>query len=156
MTAKSRLTLDVLLFASLLAAFNPHLTGISVHEWLSLAIVVPLLFHLVINWDWVVHTASRIFKRIRATSGLNLVVDTLLFISAITVMMSGFLISQVISAALGITLTADAIWYAIHSWSADATIILLAVHLALHASWIARTVHVHGKQPRPAEVQGCR
>jgi len=152
MSVRSRLVLDILLFIALLTAFNPGATGISIHEWLSLAIVVPALLHLVINWDWVLRIASRVLARARAASKLNLAVDTLLFLATVTVMMSGLLISEVISAAFGLTLSADAIWYAIHSWSADATIVMLLVHGALHASWIARVLRNTRRQPVEVEA----
>lgn len=143
MSARKRLVLDAILFVATLVAFFPETTGISVHEWLSLALVVPLLFHLVINWTWVVKTLGRFLEKLKATSRLNMFVDAALFVSAVTVMLSGLLVSQVIAAAFGQTTSPSAMWVFMHSLSAKTTILFTLVHLALHANWIARIL-----QPR--------
>ena len=48
-------TLDSLLsqplFGALFLGYNPAWTGVAVHEWLCVITVVPLLFHVVVNWD---------------------------------------------------------------------------------------------------------
>jgi len=141
MSARARPALDAGLFATFLVAFSPTVTGISVHEWLSLAIIVPALIHLVINTDWVIHTAANIAARLRRVSALTLLLDTVLFVATVTVMLSGLMVSQVIAAALGVGGTRSAIWHVAHSFSATATIVLLLTHLALHIPWAARTVH---------------
>ena len=58
-------------------------------------------------------------------------------VSAVTVVLSGFLISQVVARAFGIAVTSSAIWHSVHSLAADATIALLLLHFALHATWMA-------------------
>lgn len=136
MSARSRLVLDALLFAALLAAFNPLWTGIAVHEWLSVAVIVPLLVHVIINWDWTLRVVGAFFDRLLHASRLNLLVDVVLFVSTVTVMLSGLLISQVIGTALGLSVSPAPVWVALHSVSADATIALLVVHLALHWRWV--------------------
>jgi hypothetical protein len=83
----------------------------------------------------------RLFARIRAVSRINLAIDAALFLATVTVMLSGLLVSQTIASTLGIALNTDAIWYAMHSASATATIALLMTHLAMHARWVARTAY---------------
>ena len=51
MTARARLWLDLALFGALFLAYNPAWTRIAVHEWLSVVTIVPLLFHVIVNWD---------------------------------------------------------------------------------------------------------
>lgn len=150
MTRRARLALDVGLFAGFGLAFAPGLTGISIHEWLSLAIVVPSLVHLIINWDWVMRVSTRLLGKIKMASKLNLGVDTLLFGSTVTVMLSGLMVSHVISAAVGVSRAAGGLWSAVHSLSAIATIVLLVFHLGLHIAWISRTVR--GVTASPAEL----
>jgi hypothetical protein len=154
MTRTARLALDIGLLLAFLVAFVPTVTGISVHEWLSLAIVVPALVHLVINWEWVMRVAARLFASIRAASKVNLVVDALLFGASVTVMLSGLMVSQVIAAAAGVTAASGGLWSAVHALSAYGTMTLLAVHFALHASWIARTIR--GIRPTSAELAEVR
>ena len=52
-------------------------------------------------------------------------------------MLSGLLISQSVARVFGVTIVPSALWVSTHSWSADATILLLLVHFALHWRWIA-------------------
>lgn len=144
---RTRLALDGGLFVALLVAFSPATTGISVHEWLSLAIILPALFHLIINWDWVVHALSRLLGKLRAVSRANLLVDAVLFVSAVTVMLSGFMVSQSIASALGVTVVPALAWHVAHSFSAKLSIILMVVHLGLHWRWVLRTA----RSPRTEE-----
>lgn len=153
MIRRVRLLLDIGLLIAFLVAFSPTVTGISVHEWLSLAILVPTLVHLVVNWDWVLRVSARLFARIRAVPKVNLAVDTLLFGAAVTVMLSGLMVSQVIASAIGVTVTGGGIWGAVHSVSAVGTIALLGVHFALHASWMLRTLRGMRATAELAEVR---
>jgi len=137
MTVRNRLLLDVALFAAIVVAYAPAATGISIHEWLSVAIAVPFLLHMVVNWEWVVRFAKNAFEKATSASLLNGIVDLALFVSAVAVVLSGLLISQVVAGTSGITLAGSAIWHSVHSLAADATIALLLLHFALHAGWMA-------------------
>ena len=148
MSARARLWLDLALFGALFLGYNPAWTGLAVHEWLCVITVVPLLFHVVVNWDQTLAILRRFAAIVRATPKINLVVDAALFVAAVTVMLSGLLISQSVARVFGITIVPSALWVSTHSWSADATILLLLVHFALHWRWIANAAGKLGR-PRP-------
>jgi hypothetical protein len=156
MSRRSRFIIDIALLIGLLVANDPARTGIAVHEWLSIALVVPLLVHLVINWEWTVHVTKRFFERLMSVSRLNLIVDVALFAFTVTVMVSGLAVSSVLSGLLGFTSTASPLWVAVHSASASATIIALLAHFALHGKWFAQTLtsllEGRGHAARPARV----
>jgi hypothetical protein len=147
MSAKTRLAIDIVAFCALLAAYNPAATGLPVHEWISIAVIVPLLVHTVLNWEWTVRIAETFFDRLIHQSRLNLVVDSVLFVSSVTVMLSGLMISQVVAPSLGFAATPTAVWVALHAVSADATVALLLAHFALHWKWMARVL---GATPVPS------
>jgi hypothetical protein len=136
MSLRARLWLDLALFTALVLAYNPAWTGISVHEWLCVIAVVPLLFHVVINWNQTLQILRRFAERMRSTPKVNLVVDAALFVAFVTVMLSGLLISQSVARSLGVTIAPDSLWTSTHAWSADATMLLLLVHFVLHWRWI--------------------
>ena len=136
MSVRGRLLLDLAMFGALLAAFNPGWTGLAWHEWLSVAVIVPLLYHLVINWDKVLRVMTTFAEKLWHGSRLDLVVDAALFVLAVTAMMSGLMVSQVVAPVLGVHLTPTSIWVSVHDWSADFTIVLLLVHTVLHWRWI--------------------
>ena len=149
MTARARLYLDLALFGALFVAYNPAWTGLAVHEWLCVVAIVPLLFHIVVNWDQTLQILRRFAAIVRATPKVNLVVDAALFVAAVTVMLSGLLISQYAATAIGVTHRADrGVGDSTHSWSADATIALLLVHFVLHWKWIVNAAGKLGRAPR--------
>ena len=139
-TARSRLLIDLGLLVAFLAASSPAVTGLALHEWLSVAIAVPALFHLIINWDWVLRIARTFIRKLLSTSRLNFAVDVALFISTVAVMTSGLAVSQFVIPALGLTGQPVAAWYTLHSFTADSTLLLLLAHFALHARWFARVI----------------
>ena len=158
MHVRSRLLLDVLLAVAMLVAFNPAWTGIAVHQWLSIAVIVPIVVHVVVNWEWALRVVARFFRKLLSVSRLNLVVDSALMVATVTVMLSGFMVSPALFAPVGIRLSVSTAWVAVHSWSADATIVLLAIHGVLHWKWalgvVRRLVAERGaaSAARPAVV----
>ncbi len=138
MTARERLVLDVGLMGALLVAANPAMTGLALHEWIGIAAIVPLFAHLVVNWEWTARTARTFVDKALNASRVNLVVDAALFVSTVAVMLSGAMVSRVALGAIGLATTPSALWSAVHSVSADATLVLLLTHFALHAAWFAR------------------
>jgi hypothetical protein len=160
MSVRGRLLLDLAMFGALLAAYNPGWTGLVWHEWICVAAAVPLLFHVIINWDKVLRVLTTFVEKLWHGSRLDLVVDTVLFVAAITCMVSGFMVSQVVLPVLGLHLTPTLTWVSVHRWSADLTIVLLLVHTAFHWRWIYNVTlkfagRVAGEQPaarRPEDV----
>ena len=146
MTTRARLYLDLALFGALFAAYNPAWTGLAVHEWLCVVAIVPLLFHIVVNWDQTLQILRRFAVIVRATPKVNLVVDAALFVAAVAVMLSGLLISQVVAGVAGVTILPSSLWMTVHSVSADLTIGLLLVHFVLHWKWIVNAAGKLGRR----------
>lgn len=139
MPAKTNLIVDSLIFIAFLVAFEPSLTGIAIHEWLSLAFAATLVIHVILHWDWVIQVGVKFFRKLFHSSRLNFVIDAILFIAFILVMLSGLLISKAILPTLGIQIAVSQSWRFLHSWSADISVFMLALHFALHWKWIINT-----------------
>ena len=60
---------------------------------------------------------------------------------------SGLLISQSVARVFGVIIMPDSLWVSTHSWSADATILLLLVHFALHWRWIVNASQAGAPRP---------
>jgi hypothetical protein len=135
----TNILIDLVVSSSFLIAFEPTLTGIPIHEWLSLALTGALIVHILLHWQWVVSVTIRFVRQLLHSSRLNYVVDALLFIAMTTVMFSGILISKSILNVLGIPPSRDMLWRILHARSADATLILTACHFALHWKWVVNT-----------------
>jgi hypothetical protein len=137
-TLRARLVFDLALFCALLVAYNPAWTGFAVHEWLCVVAIVPLLFHVIVNWDQTMRIARRFADHVRHLPRLNLVVDCALFVAAVGAMLSGLMVSRAVAGALGIVTTRSVLWTSVHSFTADATIAVVLFHFALHWKWIVR------------------
>jgi hypothetical protein len=137
---KTNLLIDSLIFLGFLVANEPALTGVPIHEWFATAFIAALVTHLVLHWEWIAHITATFVKKLFHESRLNYVLDALLFTSFVTVNLSGLLISRSILATFGIQLNVTPAWRSIHSLSADATMLLIALHFALHWKWIVNTI----------------
>lgn len=103
---------------------------------LAAIIVLPALYHLVINWDWVVRWASKLMAKLKTVSRLNFAIDVALFISTVTVMVTGIMVLPgVVPNAEGTVVLG--VWLEAHRLSSDATILLMLGHFLLHAQWMS-------------------
>lgn len=156
MSNTSKLALDATVLVAYLLANNPGATGIAVHEWLSIGLALVICMHAALSWDWIVSTAKRLFAKAKAAPKLNLVVDSVLFLSFVTVMLSGLLISKVVLGAVGIHVATGGVWRVLHTLSSDVALWALAIHFALHWKWIADTVKrmLTRKTLAPVAIEG--
>lgn len=135
MKQRHRVVLDLALLAIMLLVANPAKTGLGVHEWLGIAIAVPALLHLALNWDWVGSTIRTLFTKMAWDRRTNLVIDTALFMSLVTVAVSGIAISRIAVPALGALATP--LWHALHGVSAIGVVAMSVAHTVMHTKWVA-------------------
>ena len=140
MKNRTNFILDTVIFLGFLAAAAPSLTGLAIHEWLSLALAATLLVHLFMHADGVWSGFKRFFSKLWHSSRLNLVVNLALLVAFVGVMLSGILNSREVLGVLGIRLAENGPWRQIHRLTADASIWLTALHFALHWRWIVNAM----------------
>ncbi|MCX6066589.1 MAG: DUF4405 domain-containing protein [Chloroflexi bacterium] len=153
MSTKTNLILDVTIFTAFLLASNPAITGLPIHEWFSLAFTAALVTHLLFHWKWIVSLTKAFFKKLFHSSRLNYGIDSLLFVAMTAAMLSGLLISKSILATFGIQLEVGRAWRSIHSLSADASLILVALHFAMHWNWMITSLERYLVAPLTSFVQ---
>jgi hypothetical protein len=144
---KTKWLLDVAIFIGFLAAMDPRSTGIPIHEWFTLAALLTILIHLLLNWDWIAQVTRRFLSNASTRARLNYVLNWLLFVDGILLMLSGILISQSVVPALGFSLPEGFAWRSLHSLSANLGLFLLGLHTALHWDWIANAFKKFIVQP---------
>ena len=148
MSNKTNLIIDLTIFTAFLAVANPHLTGNTIHEWLSLAFSAAIVIHLLFHWKWIVSLTTEYFKKVFHRSRLNYIVDLLFFAAMVGAMLSGLLISKDVLSTLGIQVgEVSRGWKSIHNLASDASLILLGIHFALHWKWIVASVGRYAANP---------
>jgi hypothetical protein len=112
-------------------------TGIGIHEWLGIALGAALLLHLTLHWDWVIRTTRKLVSP-RGPDKLIYLVNLALLVAMTFCVASGILISRVALPSLGIYPLTGPFWTELHFKTADVTLFLVPVHVALRWRWIAR------------------
>lgn len=131
-----QLLADIVLFVGIVWALMPQATGIPLHEWGSLLVIIPLLVHLVLDWQWIISVTKRLLKRQPGEARFNYFWNWFQFVMMVIASFSGILISNAALPAIGIPITVDPFWLEIHLFSANSVMIMLGVHLAMHWQWI--------------------
>ena len=148
-----RLALDLGMFAALLILLEPRGTGLAIHEWLGIAVGVPILTHLLLNWQWVVTVTKKMFAPMPFATRVNQVLNTFLFVATVVAIQSGVMISEVALPGVADVLGSSGAWRALHDVSTNAMVLGAAAHAVLHWRWIARTVgRLFGIETTPARA----
>lgn len=137
---KINLWVDVGLFSAILLALAPVLTGLAIHEWLSLTLAVAVIVHLLLHWSWIVTTLGRFFSKLPGAARLNLVLNVAFFIDFTLVTFTGVMISREALPLFGLTLPRSELWSGLHRLTADLSVFIVGLHVALHWKWIVSTM----------------
>ena len=146
---KINFLIDFIIFTAFLVAMDPRLTGIAIHEWLSIAFGATIIVHLLLHWQWLVATTKRIFSKIAAQARLNYILNTLFFIDMTLIIFTGIMISESALPLLGIRLQPNLFWRWLHTFSADAGVYILGLHVALHWKWVVNALKRYVLRPLP-------
>jgi len=128
--------LDVCLLVSFLVATAPRLSGIPVHEWLSVALAVVVIWHLLRHWQWIVQVGKSFFQTVTVTAKLNYLLNVLFFVTFVLLMYSGIAISDAVMPSLGTRYFDNRAWRMYHHLFSNITLIIMAVHVAVNWQWI--------------------
>jgi hypothetical protein len=128
------------MFAAFLIAMDTHFTGNLIHEWLCLTLGCVLIIHLLLHWRWITEVSRRFTSNVARQARINYILNLLLFVDMVVIMFTGIMISKSALPSLGIQLTSNHMWKALHSTSADLAVFILGLHVALHWKWIANVI----------------
>ncbi|MBT2698641.1 DUF4405 domain-containing protein [Bacillus sp. ISL-40] len=132
----TKIVLDLLMAIIFVLLMNPRvLDGLPFHEIAGLIIGVAILVHIGLNYRWVVNTTKKIVDpKLPKKTRFSYLLNILLLISMTTVIITGFLISRVVLPSLAIQ--GGHSIRGIHGLSADATLALVGLHIAVHWQWV--------------------
>ncbi|MBK8988346.1 MAG: DUF4405 domain-containing protein [Chloroflexi bacterium] len=147
---KQNLWVNLAIVSGFLVALQPHLTGMAIHEWLSLALAGAFLTHILLHWRWVYQTTRRFFSKLARQSRINFILNLVLLTAFTLIIFSGLMISEEVLPFLGLQGTHGGGWKWLHTTSADAVVWLVGLHIALHWKWIvsASKKYLFGWQPK--------
>jgi len=134
-----KLYVDIFLLISFVLVNIPQATGIPFHEWASVLFIVPLLVHILMDWQWIVNITKRMFGKLPGEVRFNHLFDLIIFIMMTLALMTGFVISEAALPALGIHVIIDPFWSTMHDLTANLTMLLIGVHLAMHWKWLVNS-----------------
>ena len=135
-----RLYVDLVLFAIYILVNIPQATGIGIHEWASVLFIVPILIHILLDWKWIVSVTKRMFGKLPGEVRTNHILDLIIFVMMVLALFTGFLISEAALPALGIPIFIDPFWSSMHDLTANLTMLLIGIHLAMHWGWIVKSI----------------
>ncbi|OIK15756.1 hypothetical protein BIV60_08380 [Bacillus sp. MUM 116] len=132
----TKIILDLMMAITFVLLMNPRvLNGLPFHEIAGLVIGVAILAHIGLNFCWVINTTKKIFDpNLPKKTFFSYLLNILLLISMATVIVTGILISRVVLPSLAIQ--GGHSIRGIHSFSADATLALVGLHIGVHWQWI--------------------
>ena len=113
---RRNLALDVAALAVFLVVANPALTGIGIHEWLGLGVLLMFFVHALLHADWAVEALRGSFARPSWGRTGN---------------------SGAVLPTFGWYAQGYYFWDPLHAVSAKALMALLLVHVVVHGKWIA-------------------
>jgi Domain of unknown function (DUF4405) len=146
----TNLIVDSAIFLVFLIGTAPHFTGLAIHEWLGLAFGAAIIVHLLLHWRWIVAITRRIVSALPATTRLNYVLNSLLFIAVTVLTFTGVMISDVALPMVGITMAENRTWTRLHHQASNALLLLVGLHVALHWQWIVQLLRrVTGRRVQP-------
>nr|WP_222617775.1 DUF4405 domain-containing protein [Eggerthella hominis] len=119
-----------------LVAANPAVTGIGVHEWVGIGVLLAFLVHVAMHVDWVVEAARSAVARPSWARTGNLVLDALIVVAFMTVTVSGLMVSGAVLAAFGLYADGYYFWDPLHATAAKVLLALLLVHVVAHGKWL--------------------
>ncbi|MEA4869955.1 MAG: DUF4405 domain-containing protein [Christensenella sp.] len=136
LTAKTRrllkLTLDAIMLVLLALMYRKQAISIAFHEIGGLALIGLFLIHHLVNAKWIGSATRKLFHRgMPALVRARYIVDALLLAAFLAVGVTGVLISKVV-----FSLHVQGNFKMLHDFSAALAVILMGVHLGLHADSI--------------------
>ena len=127
-----KLTLDAVMLVLLVLMYRKQVISLQFHEIGGLALIGLFVIHNLVNGRWITATTKKLFsKSTPAMVRARYIVDTLLLVAFLAVGITGVLINKTLFA---IRVVGNA--RTLHYFSAALAVLLMGVHLGLHADYI--------------------
>jgi len=126
--------LDLLMAVFLVTFINAKVISLSYHEIGGLIMGAVFIIHILLNWQWVKSISKALFSgKLKLRSKITYWLDILIFISMLTVIISGIFISEIIFPNLRIEGFA---MKPLHEGMTYLALTLVGVHIGLNWDWV--------------------
>lgn len=136
-----------LLFILLINAFG---TGLEFHEVAGLAVGAMVLFHIILNFNWIKGIIKN-FSKATFKTKFMFILNTVLALGTALIIITGVLISKVLFPQLAVQEQDTLI--AVHKWSSYILLGFIGVHLIIHAKYILNMIKKMFQQRREKVVK---
>ena len=137
---RNAVIVDFFVLALYVVASFPSVTGVAIHEWLSVGVFAVLVAHCVQHYDWFVDASKSILKAKTIARRARLILAVAMAVALAVVMVSGLLISGAILPAFGLYADGYYFWDPLHAASAKVLLALLLIHLATNLGVVVRYI----------------
>jgi hypothetical protein len=156
----SKWIVDAGLLIGFLVAFFLDLTGVSIHQWLGIALAGLAGYHLITHWNWVKAVTAKFLGQTSGQARLYYLIDASLLLGFGAITVTGVVISTWLNLALG----NYEIWKNVHIFASVATLLVTVAKIGLHWRWIVNvarqalqgskvpTISLNPRQPVPAGI----
>jgi len=139
---------DAVLLVGFLLLFFMDITGLSLHQWLGVAVGVIVGYHLLSHSKWLLAVITRFFGRTSNQARGFLLLDFAILGGLATIGFTGLIMST----WLNLTLAYYDAWHFVHVLSSIATLLLVVFKIALHGKWIVTVARNVVFAPKKAAV----
>lgn len=146
--------IDILALLLYIIAANPAITGLGIHEWVSLGVLAIFIVHGIQHYDWVLETLKALSKHPSLTQIANLVLGILLVVVFMVVTVSGIMVSRHILPLFGLVAPGYFFWNPLHSLSAKMLLALVVIHIVIHAGWFWAHIKNWNQSRKQRKAQG--
>ena len=151
------LWLDTFLLLAACTLMITVFTGIPIHEWLGIAVIPALLFHVLLQWPWIATRTRRLAEPGKWRTRVNYGINFSLFLSMLATIQSGLVISRVAMPSVVSGWMGDRRWGQVHGWASSVLLLMVGLHVALNWDWIFGVVRKRlkfGRKPAAASGPG--
>lgn len=137
---KPAIAIDAAALVLYLLAANPAITGIPVHEWIGLGVLLALFIHCAMHFEWFAQSLRTMRKNPLSMQTARMLLLLAAGLSLVVCCLSGLLVSGTVLAAFGLYAPGYWLWKPLHAFSAKLLLAFTIVHIATHARQVAALV----------------
>ena len=140
--------IDAGLLIGFLVSFLLDFTGLTLHQWLGVAVGVGAGVHLLLHWSWFKSVTLHLFGRTSSRARAFYAVDVSILLGFSLILLSGLVISTWLALPLG----SYALWKNLHVVASVFTLWVVVLKIGLHWRWIVKVVERHIWAPQSSKT----